>query len=114
MSVHEIFNEESWREWAAATAKRDVEFARKIRKDHPNLRLKEMLDGRREEIRWAVSVNSGAKILGLDVKTLRKIIREPFQSHFSPIKASPNGHSYIWLEDILNFSKVMIERSEDS
>ena len=113
MNSDRLYTEENFQTWAKRTRKLDVEFARKLMRDRPDLRMKELLDGRREEMRWAITVTSAARLLGVNVKTLRKILEDPYLIHLETIKPLASGHAYLWLEDVLEFSKRMTEKHAD-
>jgi len=104
----EIFSEADYAEWTTRLREKDSEFASKIKKLRPDLKIKQMLDGRRREMRYAISVRSTAKLLGIDQRTLKKILEDQFQFELEPFQPlAGSGHRYLWLEDVLEYSKKM-------
>jgi len=109
-SNRDIYTPEDYSEWMARTKSKDQEFAQKIIEERPELRIKELLDGRREEPRWAITINSAARLLGINVKTLRRLLEDDFDTSFEQVRPTINGHKYLWLDDVLNYARKMIEQ----
>jgi len=107
------------RQWTELQSKKDNSFAAEIGRSHPHLRLKKVLDPRRECQRWAVSVKGAAELLGMDRKTLLNIISNPWSASFEvicPTKASPNSqkvHKFVWLSELFDYAKKMSEVSDE-
>ena len=110
MTGTELFSARHYAEWTRQLKEKDKDFASKIKRERPDLTIKQMLDGRREEMRYAISVESAARLLGFNAKTLRRLVDDPYNLHLETI--SPNrakgGHRYLWLEDVLEYSKRII------
>lgn len=105
----QLFSAEDYQEWTQRLREKDATFANKIMKSRSDLRIKQLLDGRREEMRYAITVASAARLLGIDPKTLRKKLEDPYNVHLEQIRPLKKGHRYLWLEDVLEYSKKMTE-----
>jgi|GEM_PF-3184338 len=105
---------ESKEAWTHRQKDEDTNFAKKIMAEQPQLRIKQMLDARRKQSRWAISFHSAAKLLGIDPATLKKIVEDPYRVSLEQIRPLGNrGHRYIWLSDVLSYARHMSEPDDE-
>lgn len=96
--------------WTSRKAREEDDLAKNISDDDPTLRLKRILDPRRHSLRWAIQLRSAARIIGIDIKTLKNILTDPFRIHLETVRPQGNtGHRYLWLGDVIEYAKHMAE-----